>query len=279
MLDFVTVATNREKHMASDIRSAIKEARKIIEEVQKSDGNEAETRRRVERIFEAIMGFDAFRHLSREYAVHGVGDTEHMDFAIQLSPKQVSVVVELKRVNIDLSKKHLKQAMRYAVDLGCEWVLLTNGREWELYHIEFGQPPETRLIRSWNLMTDDIASLEESFSVISLKGLKKDLLGKIWKTQGALTPTRLLEEIISEDSLRCYRNSIRRKTGASVSPEDLVAAIRKMLNDATANLMDGMRIQLPERKAPTPRKKAESSCAPTDNSAPSQSLETNSNSI
>lgn len=234
---------------ANKMRAAIREARRSIEDVQKSDGNEAETRRRVERLFETVMGYDPFTHLSREYAVHGVGDTEHMDFAIKLNPDQISIVVELKRVNVDLAPKHLKQAMRYAVDLGCEWVLLTNGRQWELYHIEFGQPPETRLVKAWNLIQDDIAMLEKSFDLISLRSLKKDFLSELWETQNALTPECLLAEILSEDSLRKYKNSIRRKTGASVHPEDIVAAIRRLLNDHAGTLMNQMKISLPERKA------------------------------
>ena len=92
----------------SEIIVVIREARKIIKDVRKMDGNEAETRRRVERFFELIMGYDIFKHLSREHAIHGVGSTEHMDFAIKIFPNEISMVVELKRVNMDLSKTHLK---------------------------------------------------------------------------------------------------------------------------------------------------------------------------
>jgi hypothetical protein len=67
------------------IKKAIRDAKSLIEDVQRMNGNEAETRRRVERIFESIMGYDAFKHLSREHAVHGVGDTEHKDFAIKIT--------------------------------------------------------------------------------------------------------------------------------------------------------------------------------------------------
>jgi hypothetical protein len=41
-------------------RKAIRDARKMIEEVAKADGNKAETRRRVERIFDSLMGYDVF---------------------------------------------------------------------------------------------------------------------------------------------------------------------------------------------------------------------------
>ena len=143
-------------------RKALINARSMIEAVAKADGNEAETRKRVDRIFETVMGYDTFKHISREHAVHGVGDTEYSDFAIQLDNKESSVpvmLVEIKRVNIDLMPKHIKQASSYAINMGCEWVLLTNGKEWKLYHISFGQPPQTKLVDSWDLITGELAKL------------------------------------------------------------------------------------------------------------------------
>lgn len=252
-------------------RTAIKEARKLIEEVQKIDGNEAETRRRVERLFESIMGYDAFRHLSREHAVHGIGDTEHMDFAIKLTPDQVSIVVELKRVNIDLSQKHLKQASRYAIDLGCEWVLLTNGRQWELYHVEFAQPPETQLIKAWNLLQDEIADLVESFDLISFRNVKRGVLAGLLEKQSALTPQCLLAQVLSEGSIRLLKNAIRKEAGVSLHPEDIVAAIRTLLNDQAGSLMDQMKISLPARKCWRRREKTEENAQSTDGQVFSES--------
>ena len=118
------------KKLDRETKKTILNARDMIEQVAKADGNEAETRRRVERIFDSLMGYDTLKHITREHAVHGVGDTEYCDFAIQLDDKEPSVpimLVELKRVNIDLMPKHLKQAASYAINMGCEWVLLTNG--------------------------------------------------------------------------------------------------------------------------------------------------------
>lgn len=65
-------------------RPAIRDARATVEQAVKADVNEAETRRRIERTFENVMGYDPFVHLSRERAVRGAGETEHVDFAVQL---------------------------------------------------------------------------------------------------------------------------------------------------------------------------------------------------
>ena len=234
-----------------EVRKTILNARKMIQEVAKEDGNEAETRRRVERIFESLMGYDTLKHLSREHAVHGVGDTEYCDFAIQLDDKESSVpvmLVELKRVNIDLMQKHLKQAASYAINIGCEWVLLTNGREWKLYHISFGQPPQTKLIDSWNLIDDEPAILAQKFDLISYKSLKKAGLARLWEKSNVLTAQNILRAILSEKSIILIRGALKRATDVLVSPEDIVGAIRHMLNEAAIGEMDKIKISLPEKK-------------------------------
>ena len=81
-----------------ETKRAILEARSMIQAAEKADCNEAETRRRIERIFESLMGYDAFKHLSRERAVRGAGETEHVDFAIQLDegdPAKPEIMVEI----------------------------------------------------------------------------------------------------------------------------------------------------------------------------------------
>ena len=124
------------KKIDRETKKAILEARKMIADVARKDGNEAETRKRVERIFEWVMGYDALKHISSEHAVHGAGETEHCDFAIQLDKDEAAkpvIFVEIKRVNVDLAIKHLKQVSSYAINAGCEWIMLTNGREWRVY--------------------------------------------------------------------------------------------------------------------------------------------------
>ena len=229
-------------------RKALQDARTMIEGIAKSDGNEAETRRRVERIFDSVMGYDVFKHITREHAIHGVGDTEHCDFAIQLEYNESSrpvMLVELKRVNIDLVQKHLKQAASYAINIGCEWVLLTNGREWKLYHITYGQPPQPKLVDSWDLLNDDPVTLVEKFNVIGYKSVRKDSLARLWEKSNVLSTQNLLKAILSEESIRLLRRGLKKATDVAVSPEDIVGGIRHLLNEAALSEMDKVKISLP----------------------------------
>ncbi len=234
-----------------ETKKAILNARKLIEEVAKADGNEAETRVRVRHIFGTLMRCDTFKDITAEYAIHGAGDIVHCDIAIQLDHEESSgpdLLVELKRVNMNLTSNHLRQAASYAIDIGCEWVLLTNGKEWKLYHISFGKPPQTKLINSWNLIDDDPVILADKFNLIGYKNIKKGGLARLWEKSNVLTAQNILKIILSERSIRFIRYEIKKATDVTVSPEEIVGAIRYMLNEAAIGEMEKVKISLPEKK-------------------------------
>jgi len=200
------------------------------------------------------MGYEIFKHITAEYANHGVGDTVHCDIAVQLEREESSgpdFLVELKRVNMDLTSKHLRQAASYAIDIGCEWVLLTNSKEWKLYHISFGKPPQTKLIDSWNLINDDLVILAEKFNLISYKSIKRGRLVQLWEKANVLTAQNILKVILSEESIILIRKGLRKATNVTVSPEEIVGAVRRLLNEAALTEMEKIKISLPEKKKQT----------------------------
>ena len=232
-------------------KKALLDARSLVEAIVKADSNEADTRARVRHIFGTIMGYDTFKHITAEYAIHGAGNTVHCDIAIQLSHEEASkpdMLVEVKRVNIDLTSKHLGQAASYAINKGCEWVLLTNSKEWKLYHISFGKPPQTKLIESWNLLKDDLLLLNKKFEIVSYKNVRKQGLDKLWEKRNVLTANNMLKAILSEESIKLYQRRLKKATGITISPEDIVGSLRHLLNEAALSEMDKIRISLPARQ-------------------------------
>ncbi len=242
-----------------EIRRSIKWAQGLIEEVSKIDGNEAETRARVEQIFRTVMGYD-FGHLSHEYAIRGSGLTEHADLAIQLEKgpdaKPVAMV-ELKRVNVDLAPKHLRQVSSYAINLGCEWVLLTNAREWRIYHVEYGQPPVTKLVDHWNLVKDDVRVLGKKFEVLSFKNLRRGSLDKLWKRAKVLSPQSILGAFLSPECLKQARRILRKKADVIVGLEDIVGGFKRLLNENAAKTLDDLKLQVAPKRAGTRRAASE----------------------
>jgi len=243
-----------------EIKKAILKARNLIEEVARADGNEAETRTRIHDFFEMLMGYDRYDHITQEYAIHGAGNTVHCDLAVQIQREESSTpdfLVEIKKVNIDLSPKHLGQAASYAIDKGCEWVLLTNGRDWKLYHVSFGKPPQTKLVDSWNLLTGDPVILAEKFSIVGYKNIKKGGLALLWEKNNVLTAHNLLKIILSEQSLTSLRIKLKKETGITVTPEEIIGAVRRLLNEASLAELEKLNISASEKrqKKPTAHKR------------------------
>jgi predicted type IV restriction endonuclease len=239
----------------SDAKKKIFEAKKMIEDVSRADGNEAETRRRVERIFEQVMGYDVFTHMSREYAVKGAGETEFCDWVIYTDEKEDAnpqIFVELKKVNIKLAPKHLVQVTSYAINAGCQWVILTNGKDWQLFHVGHGQPPETKIVESWNLLEDDAADLAHKFNLISFQNVKRGSLEKLWNKRNVLTVHNIIKYLVSEESMRLLHRQLNKVSDVNISPEEIAQAIKRVLNETALtelnSLKISLKISLPEKK-------------------------------
>jgi len=249
-----------------DVRKALLDARVMTEGIIKSDSNEAETRRRIERMFESLMGYDALIHITREHSIHGIGDSDYCDFAIKLERdgKIVPVIiVEAKRVNVELADKHVKQAASYGINTGCEWILLTNARDWRIYHITFGQPPQAVLLDSWSLMTDDLAKLADKFELVSLRSIKKGGLDQLWQKSNALTAQNLLKIILSEQSISMIRRELKRREKIALYPEEIVSGIRRLLNESAMGELENMKISLVRKQRPVVSKPE---CVPAETS-------------
>jgi len=237
--------------------------------IVKADSNEAETRRRIERMFESLMGYNALVHITREHSVHGIGDSDYCDFAIQLErgDKVVpAIIVEAKKVNVDLADKHVKQAASYGINTGCEWILLTNAREWRIYHIACGPPPQAVLLDSWNLMTDDLSKLVDKFELVSLKSVKRGALEQLRQKSNALTAQNLLKIILSEPSISMIRRELKRREKIALYPEEIVNGIRHMLNESAMGELENMKISL-IRKQRIPVTKPIQECNAPESSA------------
>ncbi len=70
----------------------------------------------------------------------------------------------------------------------------------------------------------------------------------MWEKSNVLTPPNVLKTMLSEDAIRLFQRGIKKQTGVAVSPEDIVGAIRHLLNELAINEMDKVKISLPERK-------------------------------
>src|SRR5574337_1872666 len=112
-----------------------------------SSRNEADTRIMTNSLLTEVLGYQELEEIKTEYRIK----SEYADYVIQLKRKK-HFVVEVKSIELDLSEKHLRQSLAYAANEGIDWILLMNGREIQLYKVNFGKPITTTMIFSVNLM-------------------------------------------------------------------------------------------------------------------------------
>jgi hypothetical protein len=100
--------------------------------------------------------------------------------------------IEVKRVATKLSTRHLRQVEMYAVNEGVEWIILTNGAVWQVYHITGGLPVVIDLALEVDLLGDEPpAHKVNQLFYLSRESLKKRQIDELWKARRATSPASL----------------------------------------------------------------------------------------
>lgn len=213
------------KRVCERITSAMKRLLPIIEQQKARDVSEADTVTLVKDILSDAFGFDKYTELTGELAIRGT----YCDLAVKLDDKIVQLI-ETKAIGIELSDRHVKQAIDYAANQGIEWVILTNAIIWRLYEVIFGKPIDKKLIAEVNIAACDCrrdADLEQLY-LFTKEGFKKgihiDLRDRRDATSRFMIAALLLH---NEDVRSAIRRELRRIVEVSVADEE----IRKVLHD------------------------------------------------
>jgi hypothetical protein len=117
------------------LRAAVRRFGKPLADLVARDANEGDTRLLVTDFLCDGLGYDKYADLTTEYQVKG----EFADYGLRID-RDLVAFIEVKRIATKLSTKHLRQVEMYAVNEGVEWVILTNGSVWQVYHITGGLP-------------------------------------------------------------------------------------------------------------------------------------------
>jgi Type I restriction enzyme R protein N terminus (HSDR_N) len=117
------------------LKNAIRRYSKPLADLVARDANEGDTRLLVTDFLCDGLGFDKYADLTTEYQVKG----EFADYGVRID-RDLVAFIEVKRVATKLSTRHLRQVEMYAVNEGVEWIILTNGSVWQVYHITGGLP-------------------------------------------------------------------------------------------------------------------------------------------
>lgn len=199
------------------VKTAIKKFAKPLNDLVERDANEGDTRLLVTDFLCDCLGYNKYDDLTTEYAVKG----EFADYGIRID-KDLVAFIEVKRINTKLGKKHLRQAEMYALNEGLEWIVLTNGAEWQVYHITAGVPVLVELASSVNLLGDEPPSHKaKQMFYLTRESLKRRQIDDLWKARRATSPDSLGKVLRSDAVLGAIAKELRHQTGHRLDLEDL----------------------------------------------------------
>ena len=111
--------------------------------------------------------------------------SKYVDLCLKIDGK-IRVLVEVKAAKVKLRDRHIEQAENYASHNNYEWVILTNGVDWHLYHLTFDEGIEYESAFSVSLDTDEnIEEAAKKLAIIHKRAVKDGQLTSSGKKAAA----------------------------------------------------------------------------------------------
>jgi predicted type IV restriction endonuclease len=204
------------------VKRSIRRFSKPLADLRDRDANEGDTRLLVTDFLCEALGYDKYEDLTTEYLVKG----EFADYGIRID-RQLVGFIEVKRIAQQLLERHLRQVQNYAVNEGVEWMILTNGAVWQVYHLTAGLPVSVDLVIDVDLFSDvSTAKKADDLFYLTREAMKRERLNDLWKERAATSPSALAKIVLSEPVVDAVRRAVRRNSGLNPDADAVLDALR-----------------------------------------------------
>lgn len=211
-----------EESAQARIKVALQRMSSALVDMGARDANEGDTRLFVTDFLCDALGYDKYSDLTTEYVVRG----QYADYGIRIDNNLVAFI-EVKRVGTNLNKSHLRQVEMYAVNEGVEWVILTNGAIWQVYHIGNTTPIQVDLAMEVDLLAKSkrIQKIEE-LVYLSRESMIRRRMDELWQATKATAPESLGRMVLSDPVVSAIRQQLRRETGHRITNEEVTELLK-----------------------------------------------------
>ncbi|EKR64288.1 hypothetical protein LEP1GSC036_3642 [Leptospira weilii str. 2006001853] len=137
--------------------------------------------------------------------------------------------MEIKAIGLDLKDDHIKQAVDYGANAGIEWVILTNGMNWQIYRITFSKPIDKELVYEINFSNINPKNENhiEPIYYLCKEALGKSLLDEYHSQKQALSKYYVGQMILTETILDVIKRELKRLTpGVKIENEEIEEVLR-----------------------------------------------------
>lgn len=204
--------------VAERIRDALKRFQPILASAKARDVNESDTVVIVTDLLQYVFGYDKYAEITSEHMIRST----FCDLAIKLDGK-LAFLIEVKAIGIELKDNHVKQAIDYAANQGCEWVFLTNGTTWRAYKVVFGKPIQHDCIVEFDMLqlAHRNADHIDLLGILAKEGWVKARLSAYHEQKEALSRFTLGALLLTEDVLTVVRRELRRLVDVKCSIDEI----------------------------------------------------------
>jgi predicted type IV restriction endonuclease len=211
--------------VAARLREGLKKFQPILNNAKARDLNESDTSVIVTDLLHDVFGYDKYSEITREHAIRGT----FCDLAIKLD-NALALLIEVKAIGSELKDAHVKQAVDYAANQGCEWVILTNGSVWRTYKVQFLKPITQDMVVEFDLcqLSGRNESHLEMLGLIAKEGWQKANIGEYHIQRQALSRFSIAALILSDAVSDVLRRELRRLSkGIRVEEAELQKVLRE----------------------------------------------------
>ena len=215
---------NIPKRVLDRFKKGLPKYRNILRKYLSENANESDTVKVIRAILEDVFGYDKFSELSSELLVSG----QFCDIAIKSNDK-IRYLVECKRIKTKLSQNHLDQVLLYSLKNKTEWVILTNGRLWQIYKINLSSNKGLeKLVFEFDILEQSFKekNFVEHLYLLSKESNSKNELEKYYLEQNTVNKHYISAIIQSEKSLKLIRCELKKLSkGIKASDESILEII------------------------------------------------------
>lgn len=213
------------KKVIERLTKSVSKYQKILRMAKDRDVNESDTVAIITDVLADVFGYDKYMEITSEFAIRNT----YCDLAIKID-KKVQFLIEVKAIGIKLKDPHLKQAIDYGANKGIEWVILTNGIEWQVYRIKFEQPINYDLVCSFDFLEINPRKDkdQEALFMLSKEGLSKEFRDDYYQRVQSVNRFTISGIMLNEVVLNAIRKELRRMTdGLKVDAAEIGQIIKE----------------------------------------------------
>ena len=195
------------KKVLERLNATVKRYQSVLAAAKARDVGESDTVTIIVDMLGDVFGYDKYADITSEHAIKGT----FCDLAIKFDGK-LQLLIEVKAIGLELKENFVKQAVDYAANQGVDWVVLTNGVLWRVYHVKFEKPISQELLIEVDFSTLNPKAEKDADNLYLFckEGWTKSVLGDYHSQRQALSRFFLGNLMLSEPVLQVVRREPKR---------------------------------------------------------------------